>query len=618
VVGPPRSGEALHEKVTQALAGIAQPPPARTGQVIGLEGKKLTAAARHSAFRLLTIALALSALAVAGCGRPGSSPDAPRPVRVLVSSIRSEPRTFNRYVARDALGDTLAYLLHGTLVRINRVTQELEPWLAESWSTSSDGLTYTVKLRQGVAFSDGAPFTSADVLFAFRACYGDKAASTLGDSLLVGGKRLDVSAPDAATVVIRFPEPFGPGISLLDNLPILPQHKLDAALGAGTFAKAWGPATPPTEIVGLGPFVLKEYQAGQRLVFVRNPRYWRSDKDGRHLPLLDRLMLEIVPDQNAELLRLQSGQIDFTQTEVRPEDYATLKAAADQGRLQLTDLGVGLDADSMWFNLKAAAPAARRAWLHRVELRRAISHAVDRKAFANTVFLGAAVPVFGPVTPANTRWATPGLPKYDYDPAEARRLLASLGLADRNGDGVLDDRSGAPAEITLITQKGNTALERGSAFIRDELAKVGLAVNVVPLDVGAAWDRYERGDYEAVYLRVWMTGLDPALNIEYWLSSGGTHLWNPSQKKPATDWERQIDDLMHRQVASRDQVERKALFGQAQRVFAEQLPVLHFAAPRMIVATSTRVRNAAPSPMRPAALLWSADTLSVADSNGGR
>ena len=130
-------------------------------------------------------------------------------------------------------------------------------------------------------------------------------------------------------MVVRFPSPFGPGIRLLDNLAILPRHKLEAALNAGTLAKAWDLSTPPAEIVGLGPFVLKTYQPGQRLVFERNPRYWRTDERGQRLPVLDRLTLEIVPDQNAELLALQTGQIDFTQTEVRPEDYATLKRAAD-------------------------------------------------------------------------------------------------------------------------------------------------------------------------------------------------------------------------------------------------------------------------------------------------
>ena len=554
-------------------------------------------------------------MAVAACGgsAPPASPSS-RPARALVSSIRSEPRTFNRYAGRDAVLETLTHLQHAKLVRIDRRTQELEPWLAESWSQSPDGLVCTLKLRQGVVFSDGAPFTSADVLFAFRAVYDVKGDSSgIGDSVRVAGKPLQVSAPDPATVVVRFPEPFGPGVRLLDNLPILPKHKLEAALASGALLSAWNLSTPPSEIVGLGPFQLQEYQPGQRVVLVRNPRYWRTGDDGSRLPRLDRLTLEIVPDQNAELLRLQSGEIDFAQAEVRPEDYAVLQAAAKAGKVRLSDLGVGLDADVLWLNLRPGRAAGRRAWLQRVELRRAISHAVDRQAFADTVFLGAAVPVYGPVTPGNARWHNPNVPKFDYDPAAARRLLASMGLADRNGDDVLDDRSGAPADITLLTQKGNTALERGAGFVRDELAKVGLVVNVVPLEVGTLVDRLERGDYEAAYFRIWTQALDPALNTDLWLSSGSFHLWNPSQRTPATEWERQIDELMRRQSSTLDQAERKRLFDEVQRVFAEQQPILQFAAPRIVVATSSRVQNATPALLRPGIILWNPDPLTVRD-----
>jgi peptide/nickel transport system substrate-binding protein len=582
------------QELPSVRAGIRDSLRWQTGQSIGQEDRKL-AAPRLSLSLVTVLALLLGACS----SHPGPSP-APRPVRLLVSSIRGEPRTFNRYAGRDSILETITHLTQAKLVRIDRRTQELEPWLAESWTVSPDAQTYTLKLRQGVTFSDGVPFTSADVLFAFRAVYDPKDASGLGDSLRVAGKPLDVKAPDPFTVVVRFPAPFGPGIRLLDNLPILPRHKLEAALAAGTLFSAWGPSPP--------------YQPGQRLQFARNPHYWRTTPGDGRLPLLDRLTLEIVPDQNAELLRLQSGQVDLTQTDVRPEDYATLKAAAQKGRVQLVDLGVSIDADSLWFNLRPGKAAGRRAWLQRVELRRAISHAVDRRAFAETVFLGAAVPVYGPVTPGNTRWYDPDLPKFDYDPAAARTLLGTLGLTDRNGDGVLEDRAGARAEFTLITQKGNTSLERGAAFIREELAKVGVTVNVAALDVGAAIDRIERGDYEAVYFRFLTTDLDPALNTDLWLSSGGAHLWNPSQKTPATDWERQIDSLMHRQAAATDQVARKALFDQAQRIFAEQQPVLQFAAPRFFVAMSARVQNATPALLRPAVVLWNPDRLSVRDS----
>jgi peptide/nickel transport system substrate-binding protein len=529
----------------------------------------------------------------------------------LVSSIRSEPRTFNRHVARDFTTESFTFLTQARLVRINRQTLDLEPGLAERWTLGDDGLTYTLKLRQGLQFSDGAPFSSADVLFSFRAAYDEKTGSQVGDTLRVHGKPLEVSAPDAGTVVIRFPEPFGPGLRILDNLPVYPRHVLEPELQGGTFAKAWGTATPPEKIVGMGPFVLRQYLPGSRLVFERNPHYYRRDAAGRPLPYLDRITLEIVPDQNAELLRLQAGQLDCVQSEVRAEDYAVLKAAEGQGKVRLYDLGPGIDTDALWFNLRQEAriPEPRRAWLQHVELRRAIAEAVDRKRFGDTVFLGAAVPVFGPVSPANKAWYDASVPAPGFDRSKAAARLAGIGL--RQGkDGVLVDRGGAPARFTLITQKGVAALERGAAAIRDDLRTIGLQVDVVPLEVGALIERLEQGDFEALYFRFLTTDLDPAMNLDFWLSSGGAHVWNRGQKRPATEWERRVDDLMARQAAASDIAERRRLFSDVQRVFADEVPILYFAAPRVYVATSARLRNVTPSLMRPM-VLWSAETLAV-------
>jgi peptide/nickel transport system substrate-binding protein len=572
---------------------------------------------RSSRSFILLLTICLVALAGAGALRllrPETFAAAPAVPSggSLVSSLRSEPTTFNRFVDRGSAAEVVTVLTQARLVRINRVTMELEPMLAESWTRSPDNLTYTVKLWRGVKFSDGTPFTSADVVFSFRAAYDEKVKNVMGDTLRVQKQPLQVSAVDANTVSIRFPSVFGPGLRILDNLPIYPRHLLEQALNDGTFASAWGTATPPAKLAGLGPFVLREYQPAQRLVFDRNPNYWRKDASGARLPYLDRVTLEIVSDQNAELLRLQSGQIDCMPSEIRAEDYAMLKQAASAGRVRLYDLGVGLDADSLWFNLRKDAKIAqgRRAWLQHVELRRAIAEAVDRKRFADTVFLGAAVPVFGPVSPANKLWFDPQVPTPAFDRARAAGRLASIGLKNKGADGVLVDAGGQPARITLITQKGNTALERGASVIRDELKTIGLAVDIVPLEVGAIIDRWGKGDFELIYFRFLTTDLDPAGTLDFWLSSGSGHIWNPSQAEPATDWERRVDDLMARQMSSLDDRERKRLFGEVQRVFADQLPILYFAAPRVYVATSARVLNATPVLMRPV-VLWSAETLGV-------
>lgn len=581
--------------------------------------RKLPRTAKYGlAFLFVLLALSVALLLRTVGGRRPQSAVPAQNGGTLVASVRSEPRSFNRYVVRDTTSDLISVLTSAKLLRINRVTDQIEPWLAEHWSVTPDGLSYTLTLRTDVTYSDGTPFSSADVLFAFRAVYDPQVASPLVDALRVGGRPLAVVAPDTSTVVITFPSPFGPGLRLLDNLPILPRHRLESSLGEGTFQKAWSLTTAPSELTGLGPFVLKEYVPGERLVFDRNARYWRKDDNGVTLPYLDRVRIEIVPEQSMEILRLESGELDLVQSEIRPEDYTALKRAADAGRLQLVDLGVGLDPNFMWFNLKPEAKAAdpRRLWLQSVELRRAVSHAVDRQAFVDTVLLGAGVPVHGPVTPGNRIWFSSETPKYPYDPERARTLLASVGLSDRDGDGRLEDARGIPARFSLLTQKGNTARERGSAVIQEDLRKTGLTVDVVTLEANAVIDRLTRGDYDAIYFGSVASDTDPAINLDFWLSTGAFHAWNPEQQRPATQWEQRIDELMHLQVASVDQAERKRLFDQVQRVFAEQQPALYFAAPHVIIAMSSRVANAAPALLRPQ-VLWNADTLAIRNGKTG-
>lgn len=545
---------------------------------------------------------------------PAGTPPAPTIRRggQIVASIRAEPRSFNRLVSRDQPTELLTTLTQGRLVRINRATFELEPWLAEGWESSADGRTHTFRLRPGVTWSDGTPFTSADVLFSLQAVYDRKAQSVLASSLLVGGQPIRGRAPDPETVVLTFAAPSGPGVRLLDALPILPKHKLDGALAAGAFASAWNSSTPPSEIVGTGPFVVREYQPGQRVVLDRNPRYWRRAADGGALPYLDRVVIEIVPDQNAELLRLQAGGLDLTSSELRPEDYVPVRAAEEQGRLRLIELGVGPDADAFWFclNPEVKGKDPRFAFVQRREFRQAIAHAVDREAFAEAVFLGAAVPVWGPITPGNVGWFWPDVPRYPHDDARARALLASAGLANHDADPVLETPQLTEARFTVLTQRGIGWYERGTAVLRDELAGVGIALDIVPLEFGALIERLLACDYDAVYYRPLATDLDPAGNLDFWLSSGSGHFWNIGQRTPATEWERRIDTLMLEQAASLDPDRRRQQFNLVQQIVAENLPVLYFAAPRLYYAHSMRIRGVVPSVQRPP-VLWNADMLSV-------
>jgi peptide/nickel transport system substrate-binding protein len=542
--------------------------------------------------------------------------DTPIPTRggSAVASTRTDPRSFNRIVHSQIATEIVSMLIQGRLVRIDRVTQELEPWLAERWEVSADHRTFTLTLRDGVVWSDGTPFTSADVVFTFEALYHPNTTSAVATALRPGGQPLTVTALDARTVLLTFPNIFAPGLRILDNLPMFPKHKLEGALAAGEFGKAWMANTPPADLVSIGPFMLTEYAPAQRLVFDRNPSYWRKDERGVQLPYLDRLTLELVPDQDAEVVRLQSGQTDFMQQALRAPDLATLRPLELDGRLQVEELGVSPEADAFVFNLRPErwAKDPRGTWLNRKEFRQALSHAVDREAFSDAVFLGTAVPIHGPITPGNKEWFWPSVPRYEFSREKARGLLEGLGLTNRDQDEWLEDERGHEVRFTALVFRGNTVLERSATVVREDLRQIGVALDIVPLEPNSIAQRIGVGDFEAAFVQFTGNNGDPAGAKDFWLSSGGSHLWNIAQATPATDWERQVDELMARQSATLDMAERKRLFNDVQRLFAENLPILYFAAPRVYVAASARLINLYPSLTRPE-IIWSADTLAIRD-----
>lgn len=527
----------------------------------------------------------------------------------IVATFRTEPETFNRLVTASAAVDAVTPLIHAPLIKVNRIDGTLMPWLAERWDTLSP-TRYRLHLRRGVHFSDGEPFSSADVLFTFRALYDERVDSALASGLRVAGQPLRVTADDEHTVVVEFPAPYGPALAMLDVLPMLPRHRLERALDEGRFAQAWSVATPPAEIAGLGPFVVDEVRAGESIAFARNPRYFRTADDGA-LPRAERIVVRVVPDQSAEMVQLESGAAHFGTGGLRAEDLTAFQSLEQQGRVRLHDVGVALDPNALWFNLKAGAPGAdERPWLQRRELRHAISRAVSRRRIVDTVFLGAAEPVMTPVTPGHGAWHAADVEPHGHDPAEAARLLDSLGLRDRDGDGTREDETGREARITLLTQRGHTIRERTASIIQDDLRAVGLPVDVVALEVGSLIARIGSGNYDAVLFGLQASSIDPALNLDFWLPSGSFHFWNPAQREPATEWEARMAALMEPVARSTDQDERRRSFHEVQRLFAEHLPAIYFAAPRVVLATSASLEGVQPSLLQPH-VLWQPDLLRI-------
>jgi peptide/nickel transport system substrate-binding protein len=558
-------------------------------------------------------ALAVVLSFVSGCTSGGPDAGTSGPA-ILKVSFRSEPANFNRLVSSKAAEQRITFLTQSTLVRVNPISDELEPRLAASWTPGSDGKTWTLTLRDGLTFSDGVPLTAADVVFTFNALYDERLASVMASAFRIGGQPIAVRALDPKTVTVTFPSVYGPGLRLLDSLPILPAHKLEAAWHEGKLRDVWGPSTPPAEIVGSGPFVISEIHPGQSLRFTRNPHYWARDAQGRALPYLDGVDVQIAPSQDAEILRLESGDVDVTTDFVRPEDFAVLRPLADKGTIQMIEAGIGVDPSALWFDLTPGAAAAKnRPWLQREAFRQAVSLAVDRQAIVDSVYLGAGVPIGGPITPSFGGWYTPEVAVPARDLARAKTLFASAGLTDSKHDGVLRDAAGTPAAFTLITDKGRSDRVRTATLVAAELKDAGLAVDAVPLEQGAVVARIMGAGYDAAYFGAQTTSRDPAENLDFWMSRGGFHFWHPGQTTPATPWEAQIDALTTRQAAMSDLAERQRLFVETQKIFAAHTPLIYLAAPRVTVAVNHRVRGVRASVLQPP-VLWNIDSLSIGGS----
>jgi peptide/nickel transport system substrate-binding protein len=566
--------------------------------------------------RLLGILITASFLALSlSLWRASSTTATPPKVRPqrggeLEAAIPSGLVSYNPFASDDQATAIVTALTQGSLVRINPATFDLEPWLAERWDASADARVFTMHLRRGVVWSDGEPLTADDVLFSLKTAYDRRSTGSTGRTLLVAGLPIKAVAQDPSTVVLTYPASSGPGLRLLDRLTILPRHKLDSGVADGATPK-WDARANPGDIVGTGPFIVREHDPGKRLVLDRNPRYWRKSQDGQALPYLDRIVLDVIVTA-AEIPQLQNGKIDLIAGELPADAYVAARRAEDQGTLAVVDLGVATTAPSLWFSLKSEAKRSdpRFVFTQKPQFRQALSHAVDREMLADEVFQSAAVPIWGPVTPGNRPWFWASVPRYPYDPRKASALLQGIGLEDRDHNGIVEDEHGVDARYAVMTRRGDALNDRALDFIRTAVGRIGVALDVTPLDDADIARRLQSGAYDAAFLPSPVTGLDPADNLGFWLSSGNAHVWNPSQRTPGTDWERRIDTIVLEQAATPDASRRRELFNTVQQILAENVPVLYFVAPRLYYAHSARVIGVTGSVLRPH-VLWDADSLAV-------
>ncbi len=539
-------------------------------------------------------------------GRPGGR---------LVVSLRAEPKTLNPLTAADAPSREVIGAMQADLVHINRATQLTEPALAQSWKVSPDGLQYTVTLRKGLRFSDGQPLDADDVLFTFRLFLDETLHATQRDLLIVGGKPIIVRKVDTWTVIFQFAKTYGAGERLFDGFAILPRHLLERPYQEGKLGQFWTLSTLANEWAGLGPFRLKEYVPGQRLVLERNPYYWKSDLKGNRLPYLDQLVFLFVPSADAQVLRFQSGETDVI-SRLGAENFSV--QSRQQRGYTMTDAGPGLEYNFLFFNLndlaEKASPEMRRKqrWFREVKFRQAVSAAVDREAIVRLVYQGRGAPLWGPVTPGDRRWVNASIPRPARSLEKSRSLLKDAGFSwttGPNGDSALVDSDGKPVEFSILTSSSNADRMKMATLIQDDLKQLGLRVQAVPLEFRSLVDRVtQTKEYDACVLGLVTSDADPNPDLNVWLSSGGSHLWNPGQQHPATAWEAEIDRLMEQQLTAPSYEPRKKLYDRVQQILAEEQPMIFLASPDILAGAKDTIGNFHPTVLE-SYVLWNVEQL---------
>lgn len=536
----------------------------------------------------------------------------------LTYKLSSPPKTFNYLMVSDEYSLTVAFFLTGgRLVEFDHDQQRYVPALASEWKVAEDGRTLDLSLRDGLQFSDGHALTADDVLFTFQALYDERTASpSFRDAMTIGGRAIEVSVIDTRRLRLVFPEATATPESYLSNLAVLPRHILEADLKRGTLRDRYNLSEDPKQIVTAGAFVVESSAPGERVTLRRNPFYWKKDSAGTQLPYLDTLTLEVVGDANAALTRLTQGGLDIIDR-IRPTDYASLRESG--GQVRAYDHGPGLTTDHLWFNLNEVAKTekvvinpVKRAWFSDVRFRRAVSYAIDRESVATSVLRGLATPLFGFVSPGNKVWAAMDVPRTEYNLEKARELLREAGFTERGSKDApeLLDSQGNRVEFTLIVPVENEPRKGMAAIIQEDLARLGIKVQVAPIEFQALIARQQSKDYDAILLGTTVTEPDPSSYANYLVSSSRDRPWQSRKPAPTEDWEKRLDELLTAQAHERDTERRKALFRDAQLILAEQLPVIPIVSRHIITASNTRVRNYRPSTIVPYSL-WNAEELFV-------
>ena len=434
-----------------------------------------------------------------------------------------------------------------------------QPLLATEWEVSEDGLRYWFKLREGVKWHDGEDFTADDVVFSILSL---KEVHPRGRATYAKVSAVNAITPHEVEILLSEPAPYLIKAFASSESPIIPKHLYE---GTKVPENEWN-----LKPIGTGPFVFKEWQRGSYILFEKNPNYWDPGK-----PYLDQIIYRFIGDPAAATAALEAGEIQLvTGGTLAVTDIQRLQ---DDPRFAFESRGFGYVNSISRLEFNFDNPI-----LANVKVRQAIAHAIDKDFIVNTVFLGYAKALNGPVNPDLTAFFDPSLPPYAFDPATAEALLDEAGYP-RGADGTRFTINIDPTQPVGV-------YKQTAEYIAQALGTVGIKANLRTQDFGAFVKRvYTDRDFDLA-LEGMSNLFDPTVGIQrlYWSKnfkpgvpfSNGANYNSP-----------EVDRLLETAAVESDAAKRLELFNAFQREIVKDLPAIDVVAPTSFTVTDARVKD---------------------------
>ncbi len=463
-------------------------------------------------------------------------------------------------LASDSASSDINGLVYNGLVRYDKDFQ-IEGDLAESWDISADNLTFTFHLRKGILWHDGAPLTSADVLFTYQ-IYIDPQTPTAYAERYKQVKKAE--APDPYTFRVTYEKPLAPAL-ISWGMQVLPKHLLEGQ----DVTKSPLTRAP----IGTGPYKFKEWLPGEKIVLEANPDYYEG------APYIKRVLYRIIPDPSTMFLELQSGGLDY---------------------MGLTPLQYSKQTDTLAFKRrfnKYRYPSSaytylgfnmRRPLFKDKRVRQALTHAINKQEIIDGVLLGLGQVATGPYKPGSWPY-NPDVARYPYDPEKAKAMLAEAGWRDTDGDGILD-KNGKPFAFTIVTNQGNDQRSKSGEIIQRRLKEVGIDVKLRVIEWASFLKEFiNPGNFDATILG-WTVPPDP----------DSYNVWHSSKTKLGelnfvNFQSAEVDQLLETGRRTLDQAERKKLYDRFQEILAEEQPYTFLYVPDALPVVASRFRGVEPA-----------------------